>query len=169
MLPDESLPEPEQHPLLPDAIDTAADLRSQRAVALRALHVLEYALTAPAPRRHRTWLHRVTTALDALRSALDNQLHAHQDSIDLLAELALSEPDYAIPVERLRQDLLDLTIAAASLREQIEPDPVINIDPDDIRDRLGRIANQFRQHQAAEADLVYQATGIELDEPAGRN
>jgi hypothetical protein len=141
---DESLPDPEQHPLLPDAIDAAADLGSQPAVALHALQVLEYALTAPAPRRHRTWLHRVSTALDALRSALDTQLHAHQDSIDLLAELASGEPDHAIP---------------------IEPDPVITIVAGEIKDRLARIANRFRQHQAVEADLVYQATGIELDEP----
>lgn len=99
---DESLPDPEQHPLLPDAIDAAADLRSQPSVALHALQILEYALTAPAPRRHRTWLHRVSTALDALRPALDTQLHAHQDSIDLLAELASGEPDHAIPIEPTR-------------------------------------------------------------------
>ena len=165
MASDESPTDPEPHQLLHDAIDAAAALRSQRAVALHALQVLEYALTAPAPRRHRTWLHRVTTTLEALRSALDIQLHAHQDSIDLLAELALSEPDYARPIERLRQELLDLTIAVASLREQIEPDPAINIDPDEIRARLAKVANQFRQHQAVEADLVFQATGIELDEP----
>ena len=101
----------------------------------------KYALTVPAPRRHRTWLHRVSTALDALRSALDTQLHAHQDSIDLLAELASSEPDHAIPIERLRQELLDLSIAVASLREQIEPEPVITVDPGGIRDQRARIAD----------------------------
>ena len=129
------------------------------------MHVLEYALCAPAPRRHRTWLHRVTAAVDRVRVALDAQLQTHNDgSIGLLAEVALSQPDYAVRIQRLRQELLDLKVAAASLREQIEPDPAISIDPADIRDRLATIARRFRQHEAREADLVYEATGIELDD-----
>ena len=146
-------------------IDIASGVRSERRIALQALHVLEYALSAPSPRRHRTWLHRVTTAVDALNRALNAQLHSHDDdSVTLLAELALSEPGYALRVQRLRQELLDLTVAVASLREQIEPDPAIDVDPSDIRDRLATITRRFRQHQAREADLVYEATGIELDD-----
>lgn len=154
--------EPLQPPSLRDVFDAAARVRLERRTALHALHLLEYSLNAPAPRRHRTWIHRVTTAVDALWSALDVQLH-RQDAIDLFAELALSEPSYAIRIERLRQELLDLTIAVASLREQIEPDPAIGIDPSDIRDRLATVTHRFRQHQAREGDLVYEATGIELD------
>ncbi|MDP9463292.1 MAG: hypothetical protein M3P52_01605 [Actinomycetota bacterium] len=145
-------------------IDNASGIRSERRIALHALHVLEYALNAPAPRRHRTWLHRVTIAVDALRFALDAQLHTDDDSIHLLTELALSEPTYAIRIERLRHELLDLTVAVASLREQIEPDPTIDIDPADIRDRLANITRRFRQHQAREADLIYEAMGIEPDD-----
>ena len=146
-------------------IDIASGVRSERRIALHALHVLEFALNAPSPRRHRTWLHRVTIAVDALKRALDAQLHVHDDdSVNLFAELALSEPGYAIRIQRLRQELLDLTVAVASLREQIEPDPAIAIDPSDIRDRLATITRRFKQHQAREADLVYEATGIELDD-----
>jgi hypothetical protein len=152
---------------MPDLFDVATGVRTERRIALHALHVLEYALNAPAPRRHRTWLHRVTIAVDALRSALDAQLHRNDNAIDLLAELALSDPSYAIRIQRLQQELLDLTIAVASLREQIEPDPAIEIDPSDIRDRLATVTHRFRQHQAREADLVYEATGIELDDPSG--
>ena len=143
--------------------ELAADVRNERRVALHALHVLEYALTAPAPRRHRTWLHRVTVAVDALHTALQAQLHAVDEPLHLLDEIALSYPDYLAQIQALRQELLDLTIATASLREQIEPDPVIAINPADIRDRLGTLTRQFRQHQAREADLVYETTGIELD------
>ena len=152
-------------PSIGDLIDIASGLRSERRIALHALHVLEYALSAPAPRRHRTWIHRVSVAVDALKRALDAQLHLRDDdSLDLLAELALSEPGYAIRIQRLRQELLDLMVAVASLREQIEPDPTIDIDPADIRDRLATITRRFRQHQAREADLVYEATGIDLDD-----
>ena len=66
--------------------------------------------------------------------------------------------------EQIQQELLDLTIAVASLREQIEPDPTIEIDPADIRDRLSAVTTRFREHQAREADLVYEAIGRDLDE-----
>jgi hypothetical protein len=142
----------------------AAEVRAQRRVALHALQVLEYALTAPAPRRHRTWLHRVTIAVDALHLALRTQSQVTEEPIRLLDEIALSNPRYLTRIERLRQELLDLTIAVASLREHIEPDPVMEINPDDIRERLAILTRQFRQHQAREADLVFEATGLELDE-----
>jgi hypothetical protein len=155
-----------EKPAPPGTLDVlAADVRAQRQIALHALQVVEYALTAPAPRRHRTWLHRVTVAIDALHVALDSQLPKLDEPIRLLDEIALSHPSYIPRIERLQQELLDLTIAVASLREQIEPDPTIDIDPSGIRARLGAVAAQFRQHQAREADLVYEATGQELDDP----
>lgn len=142
----------------------AAVVRAERQAAQRALHVLEYALATPAPRRHRTWLHRVTMAMDALHAALQAQLPMDGGPIRLLDEIALSHPSYIPQIRRLQQQLLDLTIAVASLRERIEPDPAIVIDPTAIRDRLSVLTDQFRQHHAGESDLVYQATGRNLDE-----
>lgn len=107
----------------------ATSVRAQGEAALRALHVLEYALAAPAPRRHRTWLHRVTVAIDALHTALHAQLPNTADPISLLDEIGLAYPSYVHQVQRLQQELLDLTIAVASLREQVEPDPMLEIDP----------------------------------------
>ncbi|MCU1396381.1 MAG: hypothetical protein JWM34_4809 [Ilumatobacteraceae bacterium] len=141
----------------------ADDVAAQRRAALRALHVLEYALTAPAPRRQRTWMHRVSVAIDALDVVLRERLPATQHSLDLFDEIALSNPTYVDRVQNLRQELLDLTIAVASLREQTEPDPTIEVDPDAIRHRLSVVTRQFREHQAHEADLVDEATGIDLD------
>ncbi|MCU1364384.1 MAG: hypothetical protein JWL72_2203 [Ilumatobacteraceae bacterium] len=149
-------------PILLDAL--AAEVTAERRKALHAIHVLEYALTAPAPRRHRTWIHRVIVAVEALHATLHDQMQA-SESIGLLDEIALTHPEHLARIDRLREDVLDLTIAVASLREQVEPDPTIDVNPDDVRDRLATITRQFRQHQAAEADLVYQATGIELDRP----
>ena len=102
--------------------------------------------------------------MDALHTALRAQVHAVDEPLHLLDEIALSHPSYVSQIQSLRQELLDLTIATASLREQIEPDPVIEINPADIRDRLGTLTQQFRRHQAREADLVYEATGLELDD-----
>jgi hypothetical protein len=141
----------------------AADVREERRIALHALHVLEYALSAPEPRRQRTWLHRVTIAIDALHAALHTQLHTEGLPMGLLDEIAVSNPKYLAAIQRLRQDLLDLTIAVASLRERIEPDPAIETHPDEVRERLEALTRQFRQHQAREADLVYEATGLDID------
>jgi hypothetical protein len=141
----------------------AADLRAERHAALRALHTLEYALAAPAPRRQRTWWHRVAVAINALHAALLTQMPKSDDSIRLLDEIALSDPRYLPEIRNLRQDLQNLAIAVASLREQLEPDPTIDIDPSAVRERLSIVTKQFRDHQAREADLVDEATGLQLD------
>lgn len=141
-----------------------AAVRAERAAALHALHVLEYALAAPAPRRHRTWLHRVTVAVDALHAALHAQLPTDDNPFRLLDEIALADPELAPHVRNFHQELLDLTIAVASLRERIEPDPTIDIDPADVRERLGALTTRFRRHRAREADLIFEATGRHIDE-----
>ena len=147
-----------------DRVDRAAELaRDARQASLHALHVLEYALSAPVPRRERTWLHRVTIALEALAVALDRQIHAEDVSLGLLSEIALCEPQYATQIQRLRQEQIDLAIAVASLREQIEPTPELPIDTADVRDRLASLARRYRQHRARESDLIYEAVGLELD------
>ena len=155
-----------ESPAPPHHLDgLAGEVRAERQTALHALHVLEYALTAPAPRRHRTWLHRVTLAVDALHAALHAQLPGIDGPVRLLDEIALSHPELIARIQDLRQEMLDLTIVVASLREQLEADPNVEIDPADVRQRLGAVATRFRDHQASEADLVYEATGRELDEP----
>jgi len=154
-----------ESPALPNSLDVlAGEVRTERRAALHALHVLEYALVAPAPLRHRTWIHRVTLALDALLDALHVQLPGIDGPVRLLDEIALSHPALLPRIQGLRQELLDLTIAVASLQEHLEADPTVEVDPVDIRQRLGTVATRFREHQAREADLVYEATGRELDE-----
>lgn len=153
---------PDGGPQFHDAIE---QFRQDRSESVRALQVVEYALSAPAPRRQRTWLHRVTTAVDALARSLDRQVDGDA-SLGLLAEIALSHPDYATQIHRLRQEQRDLRIAVASIREQIEDHPELPIDTSDVRDRLATIAHRYRQHRAREADLIYLATAIDVaDEP----
>jgi hypothetical protein len=96
---------------------------AQRRALLHALHVLEYALDAPAPRRQRTWLHRVQSAVDALGRALDRELRDGN----------------------VRDEQRDLAIALAAVRERIEPDAEFGLDPDDIRARLAVITDRLRQ------------------------
>ncbi len=73
---------------------------------------LEYALAAPAPRRHRTWLYRVTVAVGALHAALHAHLPTDDKPFRLLDEIALADPHFAAHVRNLHQELLDLTYEA---------------------------------------------------------
>jgi hypothetical protein len=144
------------------AVDVlAGDARNERAIALRALQVVEYALAAPAPRRHRTWLHRVSVAVEALDAAIRAQLPRAEQPVRLLDEIALTHPGHLPRIQALQQALHDLSIATASIRELIEAD--VDLDPGTIRDRLSTLSRQFRAHEASEADLVYEAIGLELD------
>ncbi len=152
-------------PIPHGTVDSLADdIRAERQTALHALHVLEYALSAPAPRRHRTWLHRVMIAADALHAALQTRLPDDDRPIRLLDEIALSHPDYIPRIESLQHELADLAIAVAALQERLEPDPQLVIDPADIRNQLSTLAQAFREHRARESDLIYEATGRNLDE-----
>ena len=143
--------------------DSSARRRAAPASSLHALHVVEYALSAPNPRRRRTWLHRVATAVDALACALDQQIHVEANSIGPLCEIALCAPRYATRITRLRQEQHDLRVAVASIREHIDEHSDLPIDTADIRDRLAAVANRYRHHLADEADLIYDATGININ------
>jgi hypothetical protein len=134
--------------------------RARRRAMLHGLELLEYALSAPAPRRERTWQHRVSTAIDALAAAL----HAPHDEagIDLLTEAGLTHPEHATEIAALLQDRRDIAVALESVREREEPDGAIAADPAEIRPRLETIAERCRQHQAREDALILAATGVIL-------
>lgn len=139
-----------------------ATTRSARQASLHALQVAEYALSAPAPRRERTWLHRSKMAVDALADAIDQQIRHDDDSIGLLAEIALSEPDHADAVIDLRNEQRALRVAVASLGEQLEDGADFLIDTTNIRSQLGKLAHWYRQHQTTEAELIHAALDIDV-------
>ena len=155
----------EPRPASGDEVVTAlaSTAREERQNSLRALHLLEYALAAPAPRRHRTWVHRVTHAVDTLARVLADQAQTHEMSIGLLTEIALSHPTHAPQIQQLRYDLLDLAIATASVREQIEADDTFGINAADIRNRIADLTRRIRAHQARETDLIFDTTGLMID------
>lgn len=142
--------------------DGTAITRSGQDASLHALHVVEYAIAAPAPRRERTWRHRLKIAVDALAEAIDRQIADNDDSIGLLAELALSEPEHTQAVIGLRDQQRALRVAIASLREQLEEYPELPIDTTHIRQRFAELADQYRQHRTGEIDLIHTALGVDI-------
>ena len=146
-----------------DVLDAAVQAsRVGRFDTMEALHALEEALDAPAPRRERTWLHRVLAALDLLSDMLESQAASDQDTSSLLTEIRRDDPRLGPRVDRLRAEQGDLRIAVMSLRDQLVPDAAIPVDTADIRDRLAALARRLRAQRARESDLVYEAVDIDL-------
>ncbi len=153
---------PPAHPQGSEGADAAT--RHGRSLSLHALQVVEYALSAPAPRRERTWLHRLKIAVDALADAVDREILDDENSIGLLAEIALSEPEHLDAVLHLRSDQRALRVAISSIRELLEDRAEFAIDTTDIRDRLAKLALQYRRHQTREAELIHAALNIDITE-----
>lgn len=149
----------------PDFGNAVAATRQGRSVSLHALQVTEYALSAPAPRRERTWIHRLAVAVDALADAVDRQIQDNDSSVSLLAEIGLSEPEYTHAVIDVRNEQRALRVAIESIREQLDDDADFPIDTTNIRERLAKLANWYRQHQIREAELIYAALGIDVTDP----
>jgi hypothetical protein len=159
-------PTPSRPQARPRGLEAAATAtRRGRSLSLHALQVVEYALSAPAPRRERTWLHRLKTAVDALAAAVDRQIQDDDDSVGLLSEIALSEPAHLDAVLDLRDEQRALRVAISSALELLEDDAERAIHPTEIRDRLAKVALQYRQHQTREAELIHTALDIDLTEP----
>ena len=149
-----------------DEFDRAdSTTRSGHAASLHALQIVEYALSAPAPRRERTWLHRLAIAVNALADAIDHQIADNDNSIGLLAELALSEPELVDTVVDLRNEQRAIRVAIASLREQLDEHPELPIDTTNIRQKFTDLAHQYRQHHTREAELIHLSLGIDITEP----
>lgn len=148
-----------------DGLERTANTRSGHDASLHALQVTEYALSAPAPRRERTWRHRLTIAVNALADAIDQQIANNDDSVGLLAEIALTQPEHLHAVLDLRNEQRALRVAIASVREQLDEHTELPIDTTEIRQRFAHVALQFRQHHTREAELIHTALGIDITEP----
>ena len=131
----------------------------------RALHVVEYALSAPAPRRERTWVHRLSAAVDRLAESIDRQIADDDNCIGLLAEIALTEPDRMQDVVELRDEQRALRVAIASVREQLDEHPEIPLDIEAVRRSFTELANRYRRHHTLEVELIHTALGIDITEP----
>ena len=163
--------EPQPVPPQParDAIEVAdATTRASQDASLRALQVVEFAMSAPAPRRERTWLHRITIAIDALTVAIHQQIRDNDNSIGLLAEIALSEPQHLQTVVDLVDEQRAIRVAIASMREQLDEHPELPVDTTAIRDRFQQLAHRYRQHFMREAELIHHALGIDITDTRSR-
>ncbi len=137
--------------------------RSERVRILMACHRTEAALTAAAPGRELAWRERVNEALNLLRASLGEPSQRGESAGGLIAELKSVSEKYYHRIERLQQEFdemirrCDATIEL--LKSQGDEE---TIDFADIRQRITWLLTSLKHHQAREADLVFEAYGLDI-------
>lgn len=137
--------------------------RSERVRILMASHRAEACLTAPAPGRERQWLESVYQALSLLRTSLGEASELGESAGGLIAKLKSEGRMYFHRADQLQQEFdemvrrCDATIE--HLRSQGDTEA---IDYSDIRQRITWLLTSLKHHQAREADLVFEAYGLDL-------
>ena len=137
--------------------------RSERVRILMASHRAEAALTAPAPARESQWKDQVYQSLNLLRASLREASQRGESAGGLIADLKSVGEKYYHRVGRLQQEFdemirrCDATIEHLDSQGQEEM-----IDYADIRQRVTWLLTALKHHQAREADLVFEAYGLDI-------
>ena len=137
--------------------------RSERVRILMATHRVEASLTAPAPARESQWKDQVYQSLMLLRASLREASQRGESAGGLIADLKSVGERYYHRVGRLQQEFdemirrCDATIEHLDSQGQEE-----TIDYADIRQRVTWLLTSLKHHQAREADLVFEAYGLDI-------
>ncbi len=142
----------------------ARQTRGEHDALLVAMHRLEAALAAAAPGREPAWNARVLKDLRGVQECLARHVASAEAPDGLFAEVDLSHPTLARRVDRLRREHADLLQQAGALERRVEefwcvewaPEAEERPDTADIRRRAARLLAALRDHQAHEADLIFE-------------
>lgn len=132
--------------------------RVDRDALVLAMQSLEAALASPAPGRERLWLMQVANALDGLAEAMRQHLTSTEGPGGLYQAVDQTWPTLAYRAQRLRKEHASLVDQVNALRQQCTcygPDETP--DYHDLRRRAHWLLTALRHHQAAEADLIFEA------------
>lgn len=135
------------------------DRRADQDRTLDAMHSLERALAAPAPRREPAWQAEVLSALAVLDAAMAEEDENATRPDSLLSDIRRTQPRLRSRVRGVRAQYSQLRERIAALRrelgEQGDDDPV----PDfaDVRQRVAWLLSALRHQRSRESDLIYEA------------
>jgi hypothetical protein len=153
----------EDKDLGPGALTPAQQRRAgQRAAAdqgrtLAAMHQLEAALGAAAPRREQAWSNEVRRTLGILGEAAQDEADNAAQPDSLLSDIARTQPWLRNRVRGLRIHYRQLRDAIAALQDELDAAPSQTVDFTDIRQRLAWVLAGLRHQRARESDLIYEA------------
>jgi hypothetical protein len=143
--------------------DTAVRDRDR---TLEAMHALESAAGRPAGADEATWTRSIGAALEQLESALAEQRAGYEDPIGLMAGIAQDDPRLRTWVRQLRHRWAELEASARALRDTLESSSDAQ-GPYEVRERVRWLMGAIRHHREREADLVFDALEIDLEQPPG--
>jgi DNA repair ATPase RecN len=130
---------------------------------LRAVHRLESAMAMAA--QGSTWSSEVMKDLRALGVAMAEEQRELDRPDALLAMIAAENPRrFGSRVRNLREQYADITRQLESLRDQLSDEHVTQLDPGDLRQRVGWIIRALHHCRARQTDLVYEAVSMDLGE-----
>jgi hypothetical protein len=143
---------------------TPAVTRGDRDRTLEAMHALEVAAGSPASGGSDAWTQSLRLALERLESAFAEQRASYEDPLGLMAEIAHDDPRLRTWVRQLRHRWVELEATARALRETLES----SADSQaiyEVRERVRWLMGSIRHHREREADLVFEALGLDLEGP----
>jgi hypothetical protein len=133
----------------------------QRAVdqdrTLAAMHQLEAALGAAAPRREQAWLGEVRRALGVLGEAAREEAGNAAQPDSLLSDIARTQPWLRNRVRGMRIHYRQLQEGIAALEDELDAAAGQAVDFTDVRQRLTWVLAGLRYQRARESDLIYEA------------
>jgi hypothetical protein len=142
-----------------------ATSRGDRDRAEAAMRRLEAAAGQAGPGREQAWREAVIAGLQQLLAALAEQQSSYDDPASLMAQIAQDEPRLRTWVRQLQHRWRELAVSTRSLMEALqaagdEGTPSVA----DVREQLRWLMSALHHHRAREADLIFEALGIDVAE-----
>jgi hypothetical protein len=124
---------------------------------LRALHQVEKAAATPLGADGVGWHGRMLDGLAVLHEAMaEEQANANRPD-SLLSYIAHTQPRLRSRTRGTRAQYQQLRETVAELRRDLAAVGPLDVDLDDLRRRVTRLASALRYQRARESDLIYEA------------
>jgi hypothetical protein len=124
---------------------------------LRALQQVERASAAPLHTDHGNWQRKVVDALSSLEQAMAEEQTNADQPYSLLSNLAQTQPRLRSRVRGTRVHYQQVRKTVSALRRDLTATAPPDVDLDDARRRVSRLASALRYQRARESDLIYEA------------
>jgi hypothetical protein len=149
---------------------TALDVsRGDRDRALDAMHALEAASATAGPGREQEWRNAVVSALEHLTGAIAEQHASYEHPESLMAQLAQDDPRLRTWVRQLHHRWSGLASATRDLALDLRDAHAAGFRSiDDIREQVRWLSAALQHHRAREADLIFQALGVDMSAASER-
>ena len=98
-----------------------------------------------------------------LRASLTEPSQRGESAGGLISQLKSESPKYVKRVERLQQEFNEMLRRCDATLEHLESQDASEVtDFSDIRQRVSWLLASLKHHQGREADLIYEAYGLNL-------